>query len=188
MMCGRYEYLTTNPKLKKFWVLVSENGKAAQGEVFPSNDVVTLGADKDGTVKAGLTHWGFEGFKKGQLMINARAETVTEKKTFKKPFEEHRCVFPMSGFYEWNTEKEKFLFTSDDILYIGGFYRTHESKDGWRTESIILTTQPNETVAPIHDRMPLIIEENDIEKWIKDEAFAKDYLKKQMEKLKKVQV
>jgi putative SOS response-associated peptidase YedK len=57
-------------------------------------------------------------------------------------------------------------------LYVGGFYRTHESKDGWRTESIILTTQPNDTVAPIHDRMPLIIEEKDVERWIKDDAFC----------------
>lgn len=74
--------------------------------------MVTLGINQESKIIPGITRWGFEGFKKGQLMVNARVETVEEKKSFSKAFRETRCVFPLSGFYEWDSEKRKMLFTS----------------------------------------------------------------------------
>ncbi|MGL4695943.1 SOS response-associated peptidase family protein [Enterococcus larvae] len=53
--------------------------------------------------------WGFKGFKGSQLIINARSETVTEKRMFAAAFKKDRCVFPTLGFYEWSPEKEKFF-------------------------------------------------------------------------------
>ncbi|WP_165038075.1 SOS response-associated peptidase [Enterococcus sp. ZJ1622] len=188
-MCGRYFFDLESEKLRDYYEAAKKSQsdpseKIASGEVFPSTHVVTLGADKEKKIVAGRTKWGFEGFKKGQLMINARAETVEEKKTFRKPFTETRCVFPMSGFYEWNTEKEKFLFTDkDDILYVGGFYRIHRKEEGFVTESIILTTAPNRTVASVHDRMPLILESDQIEPWISDLGFARTMLTEKMPEL-----
>lgn len=123
-------------------------------------------------------------------MINARAETVEEKKTFSKAFRETRCVFPMTGFYEWDQNKQKLLFSPEDskTLYVAGFYRIHKTGAGFETESIIMTTKPNETVAPIHDRMPLIIPSSHIKDWIRDLEFARKYLSEDMTELSVVEV
>lgn len=118
-------------------------------------------------------------------MINARAETVEEKKTFSKAFRETRCVFPISGFYEWDSEKRKLLFSARDsyVFYLGGFYRIHKTGAGFETKSIIMTTTPSKSVKPIHDRMPLIIKKNDINNWLSDIEFAKNYLSTDMPEL-----
>ena len=153
--------------------------KFTTGDVFPSQKVLTLGANKKKQIVPGVTKWEVTGFKKGQLFINARSESVEEKRTFSKAFRESRCAFPMSGFYEWDSEKQKFLCTNDEKpIYVAGFYRMHENI----AESIILTTQPNATIASIHDRMPLIIDKSEIDKWIIDLAFARAYLHRDMSK------
>lgn len=192
-MCGRYSFDLSSEELKNYYEQVTPNAtkkniRIAVKEVFPSNHVVTLGINQESKIVPGITRWGFQGFKKGQLMINARAETVEEKKTFSKAFRENRCVFPLSGFYEWDSEKRKLLFTSreSDVFYLGGFYRIHKTGAGFETESIIMTTKPNESVSPIHDRMPLIIQKDHIKEWITDLDFARNYLTADMPKLIRV--
>lgn len=106
-MCGRYFFDLSSNELKSCYDQVAPNAtnkhvRIGYNEIFPSNHVVTLALNQESKIVPGITRWGFEGFKKGQLMINARSETVEEKKTFSKHFKETRCVFPMSGFYEWN--------------------------------------------------------------------------------------
>ena len=193
-MCGRYLFDPMTGELDEYWQLIADVAKKqekykeqeiATGEVFPSNNVLTLGANKNNEVVPGITKWGFEGFKKGQLFINARAESVEEKKTFSKHFRERRIVFPMNGFYEWDSDKKKFLFTgNNEVIYVAGFYRIHENV----AESIIMTTEPNAAVSPIHDRMPLIIEKSDIDKWVLDLDFAREYLKRDMDKFENLKV
>ncbi|MCR1927382.1 SOS response-associated peptidase [Enterococcus gallinarum] len=180
-MCGRYLFDPRTGELSDYYqelvtIAKEQNKKIAVDEVFPSNQVVTLIADDSQQIVPILTHWGFTGFKKGQLLINARAETVEEKRTFKKPFLEKRCAFPMSGFYEWDSDKHKFLFDSSEPLYLAGFYRNHSTTSGSEDESIILTTKPNATIAPIHDRMPVLLSKADVLPWITDVTFARNYL------------
>ncbi|MGM0322446.1 hypothetical protein IGI82_003646 [Enterococcus sp. AZ067] len=190
-MCGRYFFDLSSNELKSYYDQVAPNAtskhvRIGYNEIFPSNHVVTLGLNKEANIVPGVTRWGFEGFKKGQLMINARSETVEEKKTFSKPFKETRCVFPMLGFYEWDQDKKKILFSAEggnDLLYVGGFYRIHKSGAGFETESVIMTTAPSKSVAPIHDRMPLIIKKNDINSWLSDIEFARNYLSIDMPEL-----
>ncbi len=132
-MCGRYYFDPTTGEIDEYWEIIADVQKKhddrkrkeiATGEIFPSNDVLTLGASKNNLVKPGVTKWGFSGFKKGQLFINARSESVEEKKTFSHHFHESRCVFPMTGFYEWSNSKEKFFFTGENkVIYVAGFYR-----------------------------------------------------------------
>ncbi|MFS0982532.1 SOS response-associated peptidase [Enterococcus casseliflavus] len=186
-MCGRYFFDLSSSELKDYYDQVIPNAASKQvrvgyNEIFPSNHVVTLGLNKDSQIVPGVTKWGFQGFKKGQLMINARAETVEEKKTLSKPFKESRCVFPMSGFYEWDQEKNKILFSAEEteVMYVAGFYRIHKTGAGFETESIIMTTKPNKSVRSIHDRMPLIIPENLIKPWVSDLEFARNYLSEKM--------
>ncbi|MFQ8677412.1 MAG: SOS response-associated peptidase family protein [Enterococcus avium] len=193
-MCGRYLFDPLTGELDEYWQIIADVAKKqekykeqeiATGEVFPSNNVLTLGANKNNEVVPGITKWGFDGFKKGQLFINARSESVEEKKTFSKHFRERRIVFPMNGFYEWDSDKKKFLFTgNNEVIYVAGFYRIHENV----AESIIMTTEPNATVSTIHDRMPLIIEKSDIDKWVLDLDFAREYLKRDMGKFENLKV
>lgn len=193
-MCGRYLFDPMTGELDEYWQIIADIAKKqekykeqeiATGEVFPSNNVLTLGANKNNEVVPGVTKWGFEGFKKGQLFINARSESVEEKKTFSKHFRERRIVFPMNGFYEWDSDKKKFLFTgNNEVIYVAGFYRIHENV----AESIIMTTEPNAAVSPIHDRMPLIIEKSDIDKWVLDLDFAREYLKRDMDKFENLKI
>ena len=193
-MCGRYLFDPLTGELDEYWQIIADVAKKQEkykeqeiptGEVFPSNNVLTLGANKNNEVVPGVTKWGFEGFKKGQLFINARSESVEEKKTFSKHFRERRIVFPMNGFYEWNSDKKKFLFTgNNEVIYVAGFYRIHENV----AESIIMTTEPNAAVSPIHDRMPLIIEKSDIDKWVLDLDFAREYLKRDMDKFENLKI
>lgn len=193
-MCGRYLFDPLTGELDEYWQIIADVAKKqekykeqeiATGEVFPSNNVLTLGANKNNEVVPGVTKWGFEGFKKGQLFINARSESVEEKKTFSKHFRERRIVFPMNGFYEWNSDKKKFLFTgNNEVIYVAGFYRIHENV----AESIIMTTEPNAAVSPIHDRMPLIIEKSDIDKWVLYLDFAREYLKRDMDKFENLKI
>ena len=193
-MCGRYLFDPLTGELDEYWQIIADVAKKqekykeqeiATGEVFPSNNVLTLGANKNNEVVPGVTKWGFEGFKKGQLFINARSESVEEKKTFSKHFRERRIVFPMNGFYEWDSDKKKFLFTgNNEVIYVAGFYRIHENV----AESIIMTTEPNAAVSPIHDRMPLIIEKSDIDKWVLDLDFAREYLKRDMDKFENLKI
>ncbi|EOH86342.1 SOS response-associated peptidase [Enterococcus pallens] len=195
-MCGRYFYDLDSEELQELCRKIQERHKQekelaeriASGEVYPSNYVVTLASTPREQILPGLTRWGFDGFKKGQLIINARSETVEEKKTFKKPFQENRCIFPMSGFNEWDQEKRKFYFSTDQTIFVAGFYRLHNSSEGRRAESIILTTRPNGSVRNIHDRMPLIVNRKDIDKWILDIDFARHLINTDMPELLSEQV
>lgn len=177
-MCGRYLFDPLTGELATFYRLALQYGDVKSGEVFPSEEVVNLGITPSGKVKAAFTRWGFTGFKKSQLIINARSETVLEKPFFAEDFRQSRCIFPMTGFYEWNNEKERFLFTppDDKPLYVAGFYRMHEGQ----AESIILTTKPNSIVKPIHDRMPLILKEEEVRRWLSDLDFASELLERRM--------
>lgn len=162
-MCGRYFFNLESELLQNYYREAQKKqpeqaAELAAGEIFPSNLVVTLRKKEENNLTPEIMKWGFTGFKKGQLMINARAETVEEKKTFHQPFLQNRCVFPMSGFY-----------------------RSHH--DEKTAESIIMTTEPNRTVAPIHDRMPLVLNEEQIEPWVTDISFARKIITQQMPEL-----
>lgn len=187
-MCGRYFYDLDSQELEELCREIQERHKQeerlaqqiASGEVYPSNYIVTLAGNREKEIVPGLTRWGFTGFRKNQLMINARSETVEKKKTFQGPFKNNRCVFPASGFYEWDQDKQKFYFSTDQTLYLAGFYRIHQSDGGAETESIILTTKPNSSVELVHDRMPVIIQREDLKNWITDLEFARELIQTEM--------
>lgn len=182
-MCGRYLYDKSEQVLFDYYNEIRERNPQVETDIatdiiYPSNQVVTLGANPDKEIVPALTRWGFTGFKPSQLLINARSETVREKKMFKEAFEHRRVVFPMNGFYEFSDDKTPYTFTdTNSVIYVAGFYRIHPDKKSGlnQAESIIITTDANELVSPIHDRMPLIIDEKDISKWILDDQFAFNY-------------
>ena len=109
--------------------------------------------------------WGFPGFDKGRLLINARSESVKA-----------------AGFYEWDKKKEKVIFTLPDrqILYLAGIYRPY----GAENRFVVLTREANASMEPVHDRMPLILSGEEVVPWVSDAAKAGDILTKELPMLK----
>ncbi|GBG93787.1 hypothetical protein LFYK43_02460 [Ligilactobacillus salitolerans] len=175
-MCGRYLFEPEkSPEIARIYDLADQAGFAPKvGEVFPGDQtaVIVAGARQ---VQVVAMEWGFPGFSQGQRLINARAETVQDKRMFAQSFAAMRCVYPTTGFFEWTKQKEKVWFnyqTKAQPLYLAGFYGQFSGQD----RSIILTTQPNQAVAAVHDRMPLLLEKKQINRWIYDHDFARQFL------------
>ena len=126
--------------------------------------------------------WGFPGFDKGKLLINARAESVKDRPTFADSFAGRRCALPAAGFYEWDKKKEKVIFTLPDspILYLAGIYRPY----GAENRFVVLTREANASMEPVHDRMPLILTGDEVLPWVSDAAKAGDILTKELPMLK----
>ena len=135
-----------------------------------------------GTLAADILKWGFIGFDKGRILINARAESVRTKQTFAESFAARRCVLPAAGFYEWDKKKEKVIFRSPDrpILYLAGIYRPF----GDEKRFVILTREANASMLPVHDRMPLILTREEVEPWVCDAGRAASALMKELPLLK----
>lgn len=133
-----------------------------RGEIFPTNQVPILVGDKG--VALTMSKWGFTAPTGKGVLINARAETAFEKKTFRESLLSRRCVIPAAGFYEWDSDKNKIYFTvpQKPCMYMAGLYRFEKEESRF----VILTTAANASMKDIHDRMPLILDEEAVPEWI----------------------
>lgn len=95
---------------------------------------------------------------------------------FRRPLLTSRCVVPATGFYEWNKTKEKFLFQYQDseVVYLAGLWEMFEGKRRYT----ILTTQSNESVAAVHDRMPVLLAKGQVRLWLTDTLAALSMLRR----------
>ena len=126
--------------------------------------------------------WGLTS-RDNKLIINARAESVLDKPMFSDSFSNRRCLLPAAGFYEWDKAKTKFIFKRPDgkPMYLAGFYDLSAGKDSF----IILTTSPNSSMEPVHDRMPVMIEAANAQDYLQDTSAAMDMLKEPMPELER---
>lgn len=108
----------------------------------------------------------------GNKLINARAESILEKPSFKNSFKNKRCLVPATGFYEWkkdeNTKTPYYFKPKDDSIFsFAGLYDVWFDAEGKDILSYtIITTEPNELMRPIHNRMPVILRVEDEDKWL----------------------
>ena len=162
----------------------SGTGSIASGNA--NGSLADITGRESGSPRRELTpqvlQWGFPGFDKGKLLINARAESVKDRPTFRGSFEQGRCVLPAAGFYEWDRSKEKVTFTVPDrpILYLAGIWRPY----GPEKRFVILTREANASMAPVHDRMPLILTREEVAPWVSERAEAERLLVKELPMLK----
>ena len=152
----------------------------ARGEVFPTNIAPVI--TRDGPMAA---KWGFPHWKGAGVIVNARAETAAEKNMFRKPLLERRCVVPSSGFYEWrhtgSQKKDKFLLRvpGERVLFMAGIINIFKDADcNDYSAFVILTTAANAYMAPIHDRMPVILAPDERDRWLRDGAFMESVLRR----------
>ena len=175
-MCGRY-FIDGEMwrEIKKICKQIDDSKlKVTRGDVRPTDMAVVL--MEMGEVHPEHMCWGFMSKYQEGLLINARAETVLSKPSFRDSIRHCRCVIPAAGFYEWNKANERVSFTmpQSKILYMAGIWQP-TAKDNQFT---ILTTSPNASVLPVHDRMPLVLMPEEVMPWIQDFGAAEKHLTK----------
>lgn len=178
-MCGRYHFSAElldeirDLTEQKDWKL--ELG-VLDRDIHPGDTapVITAAGDQGGSLRACRQKWGYPGPGGKGLVFNARSESVFEKRMFRDSVSQRRAAVPVSWFYEWNKNKEKFTFTKEGsrILFLAGFYGRYEDGDRF----VILTTQANASMAPVHSRMPLVLEREQVREWILDSKKTKELL------------
>ena len=176
-MCGRYyEDEKSIRSLKTFANhLEEEEAGWQERDVTPAQIAVVLCRENDHIAGRRML-WGFPGFHGKGCIINARAESAMEKKMFRDSMRHRRCVIAAKGFYEWSKAREKYTFErkDSDVLFLAGCFKMQEGQECF----VILTTQANASVEPVHDRMPLILEREEVETWILDDKAAEYLLHK----------
>lgn len=179
-MCGSYVLMAG----EKFGIRFGVSGF----DVFPStfnarpSQILPVITNRNGQKQVEPMVWGYiPSWAKDakRPVINARVETILEKPYFKGPIKRNRCLVPASGFYEWqatsNGKKQPFYFkpTNDEYLALAGIYSLWEAPDGSVIPTYaIITGKPNKVVKPIHDRMPLILEQDEEDVWLQDDEKA----------------
>ncbi len=158
--------------------------KFKTGEIFPTNIAPILSKKDENIVPSAMT-WGYKGFQGSNVIINARSESAAEKRMFANDLESKRIVVPASGFYEWehSGSKTKYYFTSEHekTLYMAGLSHSYEDEERF----VILTTAANESMKDIHNRMPVLLNEDEIEGWLSSREEALSLMKRIPEQLKK---
>jgi putative SOS response-associated peptidase YedK len=158
--------------------------------VAPTQPVVTIASSRDGkTRRLGEMRWGLvPNWAKdptiGNRMINARADKLRTSTAFAKAFETRRCIIPASGFYEWQkleagpgrkvARKPFYVHTKDGSpLALAGLWEVwYDAEDKPLRSCTIITTEPNAVVAPIHDRMPVVLPEGAWDRWLRPEPLT----------------
>ena len=179
-MCGRFTLRTPAAELAEIFEVAARPNLAARYNIAPGQDIlVTRAAGGEGggrefaMLRWGLVpHWAKDPAI-GNRMINARAETVAEKPSFRDPFHRRRCLVPADGFYEWRktpdgAKQPYHIRLSDDAPFaIAGLWDSWCAPDGESLETCsLITTEANRTLAPIHHRMPVILPRDAYHSWL----------------------
>jgi putative SOS response-associated peptidase YedK len=178
-VCGRYTLASPNPAEVRARFGIAESIEVRRRyNVAPGDDVLAVTTDREGAPRGDLLHWGLvpswaEKPATGLKMINARVETAAQRPAFRRAFERYRCLIVADGFYEWRPmpagPKQPFQITRDDgeLFAFAGLWSIWHAPDGGRLRSCtILTTAANSAIAPLHDRMPVILERDAEAAWL----------------------
>ena len=162
-MCSRY-YVDPDmiEEIIKVVQKIDQKIHPTRKDIRPTDFAPVIGQSEYG-LELSMCRWGYPMSKEKNLIINARVETVMDKPSFQNGILYHRLLIPADGFYEWNSQIEKSSFSRSDssVLYMAGFC------DWFKNERrfVILTTAANDSMKKTHDRMPLILEREQIADW-----------------------
>ncbi len=179
-MCGRFSNNTDSKQVEQeFDAKVSDEKLfTPRFNIAPSQTIAAV-LESDGVRIIEGLRWGLipswsKDVSFASKLINARAETLAEKASFRDAFKHRRCIIPASGFYEWQKEskgaKQPFYFHLEDkdVFGFAGLYEHWLDREtGEQIETCtIITTEANKVLEPIHDRMPVILKPQDYEQWL----------------------
>lgn len=177
-MCGRFTLIAPGEAVAELFRLPETPTLAPRYNIAPTQPVAAVRISRD-SGRRELTHfyWGLiprwaKDPSIGSRMINARSETAAEKPSFRAAVKYRRCLVPADGFYEWqklNGKKQPVRVQTRDggLFAIAGLWEHWSSPDGSEIESCtLLTTAPNDLLAQVHNRMPVIIAPEDFDLWL----------------------
>ena len=194
-MCGRFVIASSPPLLADHFDVDENRVGAVEPDynVAPRQMVIAV-RERESTRFLDELRWGFvpswaKDPSVGDRMINARAEALTTKSAYKRAFEKHRCIIPADGFYEWKVvappatpkgrpkKQPVFIHRRDgQPMAFAGLWAAWKApdglnldgvgEDGWLRTCTIVTGEPNELLAPIHDRMPVVLPESAWDRWL----------------------
>ena len=176
-MCGRFAFFAKG-QFGYESLQLPEPPPFERYNIAPSQDILAIRvAAEAGRPEWAKLRWGLVPFWSKEPggkrpLINARAEGIEAKPSFRGPVRHRRCIVPASGFYEWRREgsgKQPYFVrpAAAEVFALAGIWDHWEGKQGEVIESVaIITASANELRQPIHDRMPVILEEEDVAEWI----------------------
>ena len=164
MCCRCYVEYLKDKELKKIYDLVSDKeGIKTEGELFPGDNLVIVAKGRNHNISAFKMKWGYT-FNE-ILVFNARSETLYEKEVFLDGIKNRRCVIPVNCYFEWKKDsKEKYVFKDKEssILFILGIYRFENGAPVFT----ILTKDASKRLSDIHERMPVMVKNSEVRKWL----------------------
>jgi len=188
-MCGRFALIVDASVLADVFEVDPPRDLKPRFNIAPTQDVPVVRSDAKGSRECAMLRWGLvpswaKDDKIGARMINARSETAAEKPSFRSSIKTRRCLVPSSGFYEWvkgpEGKQPHFIHFADArvFAFAGLWERWSKSESGPLDTFTILTTTPNELVADLHDRMPVILPPASYAEWLEPRPLALDRLQK----------
>ena len=172
-MCGRFGLFGDVDDLAgHFGVTAADlEGYAPRWNIAPTMPILTVG----GGSAVGIARWGIPGNRDGRPLFNARGETVHQLPAFRDAFRQGRCLIPASGFYEWRRpagedKSPVWVHRADERpIVFAGIVADRSARS-----AAIITTEPNSLLAPIHHRMPVILQPEDWPQWLNDDSRSPD--------------
>ncbi|MDE0558363.1 SOS response-associated peptidase [Algoriphagus sp. NF] len=185
-MCGRYSLSKSKIELEERFQAEMLSDFKPRYNIAPTQlvPVITSQSPKGFS----FFYWGITpefGRNKpvSQKLINAKAESVHQKITFKSSFKQRRCIIPADGFYEWKKLGKKtsiphrFTLREGGLFSFAGIWDEYETVDGENQHTfLILTTEPNELVSEVHDRMPVVLTQETEKKWLNNYSSEEELL------------
>lgn len=200
-MCGRYvieDYQELSERLiqvpLRYDFIARPTWNAAPSQTLP-----VLFEDDGEWVVRGM-HWGLipkwtkPGTRPKVMPINARSETAAEKPMFRSLLKHRRCIVPANGFFEWkriDTKTRRPFYIrlgGEPLMLLAGLYDEATLADGPVQSFSIMTTSANEDMAQLHDRMPVILDADDVEEWLSQDETATDPLERLLRPLQNGQL
>jgi len=181
-MCGRYTLTAPAEDLAAEFGVAVPADYEPRYNIAPQQPVPVIGLDAGGRCRLAFLRWGLvpwwsapEDARSGP--INARAETVASKPAFREAFRARRCLIVADGFYEWKREGRlripfRFRPVGGGLLAFAGLWERWDKGDEPLYTCAIVTTAADAVVAPIHDRMPVVLPRGARERWIDPDADA----------------
>ena len=192
-MCGRYVRKTGAQEIAHaFSAVDSERHLALNFNISPTSDVFVLRAI-DGVVRLDVMSWGLvpvwaKDVSRAASLINARSESVAEKPSFRNLISRHRCVMPMNAYYEWKPMKaagkpmkQPFAFfpgvgsgyDHESHFAVASLWSTWRDSEGNELNTCVaLTTEANERVSQVHNRMPVLLTKDGISQWLSGDVVS----------------
>lgn len=165
-MCGRYYVDDETAREIEKIVRQLDRKLLIKGEIYPGQKASVI-AREAGEAVLRQMEWGYPAPQNKGLVINARSESALQKRMFSESVMNRRCLIPAGWFYEWDRDKNKITFKPEGRqgMFLAGFWKYFSEGNRF----IILTTNANASVRSVHDRMPLILDEERSRAWLEDE-------------------